>query len=145
MVEDLRIMVSNGQYGIDVREKGIFKLSLGKIKCAVCPECGYTETYIDNPESIKKPIVKVGPKSGTYKSKRDDPSKWVEIFSPECDIEVKNFSLRDIKYIASNGKTVNVAPEKIFRCEDGKLNPDYPKTTPRGGTGKVRIFQGRFE
>jgi hypothetical protein len=102
-------------------------------------------TYSFNPESIKKPIVKVGPKSGTYKSKRDDPSKWVEIFSPECDIEVKNFSLRDIKYIASNGKTVNVAPEKIFRCEDGKLNPDYPKTTPRGGTGKVRIFQGRFE
>lgn len=38
----------------DVREKGMFKSSLGKIKCAVCPACGYTETYIDNPESIKK-------------------------------------------------------------------------------------------
>lgn len=40
--------------GVDVREKGMFKSSLGKIKCAVCPACGYTETYIDNPESIKK-------------------------------------------------------------------------------------------
>jgi rubrerythrin len=53
MVEDLAVMVTNG-YGIDVREKGMFKGSLSKIKCAVCPECGYTETYIDNPENVKK-------------------------------------------------------------------------------------------
>lgn len=58
MVEDLSVMVTNGGYGVDVREKGIFKSSLGKIKCAVCPECGYAETYIDNPESIKKLIIK---------------------------------------------------------------------------------------
>ncbi len=54
MVEDLSVMVTNGGYGIDVREKGIFKTSLGKIKCAVCPNCGYTETYIENPEKIKE-------------------------------------------------------------------------------------------
>ena len=53
MVEDLSIMVSNGGYGIDVREKGIFKSSIGKIKCAACPKCGYTETYIKNTEKIK--------------------------------------------------------------------------------------------
>ncbi len=58
MVEDLSVMVTNGGYGVDVREKGIFKSSLGKSKCAVCPECGYAETYIDNPESIKKLIIK---------------------------------------------------------------------------------------
>lgn len=57
MVEDLSVMVTNGGYGVDVREKGIFKSSLGKIKCAVCPECGYTETYIDNPENIKKLVA----------------------------------------------------------------------------------------
>ena len=58
MVENLAVMVTNGGYGIDVRENGIFKGSLGKIKCAVCPECGYTETYIENTESIKKPVAK---------------------------------------------------------------------------------------
>ena len=58
MVEDLTVLVSGGGYGIDVREKGIFKGSLGKIKCAVCPECGYVETYIDNTEGIKKLIAK---------------------------------------------------------------------------------------
>ena len=34
MVEDLAVMVTNGGYGVDVREKGMFKSSLGKIKCA---------------------------------------------------------------------------------------------------------------
>ena len=54
MVDDLDVMVSAGAYGIDVREHGIFKLPIAKIKCAVCPSCGHVETYIDNPESVKK-------------------------------------------------------------------------------------------
>jgi len=58
MVEDLTVLVSGGGYGIDVREKGLFKGSLGKIKCAVCPECGYVEMYTDNTEGIKKLIAK---------------------------------------------------------------------------------------
>ncbi len=51
-------MVTNGAYGVDVRQKGMFKASLGKIKCAVCPECGYTETYIEDTENIKKLTAK---------------------------------------------------------------------------------------
>jgi len=54
MVDNLNIMVSNGQYGIDVREKGIFKWSLGKIRCAVCPNCGYVECYIKDTKKIKE-------------------------------------------------------------------------------------------
>lgn len=54
MVENLRLIVSSGQYGIDVREKGIFKWPLGKIKCAVCPNCGYVETYIEDTKKIKE-------------------------------------------------------------------------------------------
>lgn len=54
MVEDLTLKVINGGYDIDVRQDGMFKGSLGKIKCAVCPECGYAETYADDVEKIKK-------------------------------------------------------------------------------------------
>ena len=53
MVENLTMMASNGGFGIEVREKGLLKGSLGKVLCAVCPECGYTETYIENTEKIK--------------------------------------------------------------------------------------------
>ena len=58
MVENLEVMVSNGGYGIGVREKGMFKNAIGKIKCAVCPECGYTENYIENTDKIKKLVEK---------------------------------------------------------------------------------------
>ena len=54
MVQDLSVMTSGGCYGIDVREKGLFKGSLGKIKCAVCPQCGYTEFYVEDTEKLKK-------------------------------------------------------------------------------------------
>ena len=54
MVEDLAVMVTSGGCGIDVREHGIFKMPLAKIKCAVCPSCGYVETYINTSEFVKK-------------------------------------------------------------------------------------------
>ena len=53
MIENLEINVSNGAYGINVLEKGLFKKSLGKIKCAVCHKCGYLETYIDDLTKIQ--------------------------------------------------------------------------------------------
>ena len=53
MVEDLVLTVSNG-YGIDVREKGMFKTGKEKINRVVCPKCGYTELYVKNPEKIKE-------------------------------------------------------------------------------------------
>ena len=58
MVEDLNVMVSNGAYCVDVREKGMFKGSLGKVKCAVCPACGYIETYIEKTDSIRELVEK---------------------------------------------------------------------------------------
>ena len=53
MILDLKIFVSNGAYGIDIREGGFFKNSLGKIKGALCPKCGYVENYIDE-DNLKK-------------------------------------------------------------------------------------------
>lgn len=32
----------------------IFKDNLGKLKCAVCPKCGFAETYIQDTSKIKK-------------------------------------------------------------------------------------------
>ena len=54
MVEDLAVMVTNKHIGIEVREQGMFKMPLEKIKCAVCPQCGYVETYVEVSHFIKK-------------------------------------------------------------------------------------------
>ena len=48
MIEDLDVKVT---------QQGIFKENLGKLKCAVCPECGYTETYIQDTSKIKKLVL----------------------------------------------------------------------------------------
>lgn len=54
MVEGLEIKVEGSAYGLKVAETWIFKESLGKIKCSVCPKCGYTETYIEEPSKVLK-------------------------------------------------------------------------------------------
>ena len=58
MVEDLDIKVEGGAYGIKITQQGIFKDNLGKFKCAVCPECGYTEICIQDVSKVKKLILK---------------------------------------------------------------------------------------
>lgn len=52
MVGGLSVMTYG--YKIEVRTKGFLNSSLGQLRCAVCPTCGYTETYIKNPEKVKK-------------------------------------------------------------------------------------------
>lgn len=57
MVENLDVKVEGAFYGIKITQQGIFKENLGKFKCAVCPECGYIETYIEDTTKIKKLVL----------------------------------------------------------------------------------------
>lgn len=54
MIEDLEVKVEGRADGLKVTEPGIFKESLGKLKCAVCLKCGYVEAYIQDTSKIKK-------------------------------------------------------------------------------------------
>ena len=54
MIEDLDVKVEGGAYWLKVTQQGVFKENLGKFKCAVCPECGYIETYMQDTTKIKK-------------------------------------------------------------------------------------------
>ena len=58
MVEGLDVKVEGGAYGLQVTQPGIFKDNLGKFQCAVCPECGYTEMYIEDTAKIRKLTLK---------------------------------------------------------------------------------------
>ncbi len=53
MIEKLEIR-TNDAMGLSVGEKGLFKGVFGKIVAAVCPECGYLETYIEDTYKLKK-------------------------------------------------------------------------------------------
>lgn len=91
------------------------------------------------PEDFR--LVEIGPMSCTYTCNSDDPSKWVELFSPDRDISVKGFRLENVR-VLQDQKSVPLenAMQRLVRIADQKLNPDYPKTTPHGGTGKVNYI-----
>ncbi len=52
MIENL-VLSTNDAIGLSVVEKGLFKSSLGKVSAAVCPKCGYLETYVNNTDKLK--------------------------------------------------------------------------------------------
>ncbi len=54
MLEDFDVKIEGATYGIRLSQQGLFKGSLGKFKCAVCPKCGYSEIYIDNLDKLKR-------------------------------------------------------------------------------------------
>jgi hypothetical protein len=83
-------------------------------------------------------LVEIGPMSQTWNYPPDDPSKWVEVFSPDRDVTVRNFHLTSVRVKADGTmKPLADAEARLVKASDQKLNPNYPKTTPRGGTGKA--------
>jgi len=52
MKENYDVKVEGAAYGLKITKPGIFKGNLGKVHCAVCPNCGYIEFYIDDTDKI---------------------------------------------------------------------------------------------
>ncbi len=78
-------------------------------------------------------LIELGPKSQTYKHKADDPATWTEIFSPDLDCTVRSLNVSGVR---PQGAATDLSTEQVVHVIQLKPNPDYPKTTPKGGTGK---------
>lgn len=77
-------------------------------------------------------LLALGPKSQTYRP-GSDPNRWTEIFSPNLDCTVRNVSVTGVR--ARDSQT-GLPVEQVVKVIQMKPNLDYPKTTPRGGTGQ---------
>lgn len=77
-------------------------------------------------------LLAIGPKSQTYKH-GTDPARWVEIFSPDLDCTVRNVRVSGVQMHTT---TNALAIDRVVHLIHQKPNPDYPRTTPQGGTGK---------
>ena len=53
MRENYDVKVEGGAYGLKITKQGIFKDNLGKVRVAVCPECGYLEFYLEDTSKLK--------------------------------------------------------------------------------------------
>jgi hypothetical protein len=79
-------------------------------------------------------LLAIGPKSQTYKHAGSaDPARWTEIFSPDLDCTVRNVTITDVR---TRDSLTDLPIDRVVRVIEQKRNPDYPKTTPRGGIGK---------
>lgn len=94
------------------------------------------DVTLDFPVPPDYRLVLIGPLSATYTFNSPDPAKWVELFSPDRDCTVRDLRIEDVR-IRRDGELVPVPdPTTLVQVVEQTLNPDYPKTTPRGGTGK---------
>lgn len=80
-------------------------------------------------------LLAIGPKSMTYKGNATDPAKWREIFSPDRDCTVRNVSISGVRLA---GATQDLPLDRVVKVIEMQSNPEYPRTTPKGGTGKGR-------
>jgi len=87
---------------------------------------------INHPITDNWRLLAIGPKSQTW-NRAKDPARWTEIFSPDLDCTVRNVTVSGVR--ARDSKT-DLPIERVVEVIEQKLNPDYPKTTPKGGTGK---------
>jgi hypothetical protein len=78
-------------------------------------------------------LLAIGPKSMTYKITPTDPATWREIFSPDRDCTVRNVTISGVRRA---GAAEELPLERVVKVVELVPNRDYPRTTPKGGTGK---------
>lgn len=78
-------------------------------------------------------LLAIGPKSQTYQGRSTDPSSWREIFAPDRDCTVRNVRIAGVRLAGTDGE---LPLDRLVRVVEQRPNPEYPRTTPRGGTGR---------
>ncbi len=90
------------------------------------------DVEINHPITEDWRLLAIGPKSMTW-NRAKDPAKWREVFSPDLDCTVRNVTVSGVRLRDSQ---TDLPIDRVVRVIEQKLNPAYPKTTPKGGTGK---------
>jgi hypothetical protein len=89
---------------------------------------------INHPTTDDWHLLAIGPKSQTYQGGgSDNPARWTEIFSPDLDCTFRNVAVSGVRTRDSQTDLPIDRTVKVIKLQP---NPDYPKTTPKGGTGK---------
>ena len=84
-------------------------------------------------EKMGVKLIKVGPLSATWKGGKENPEEWTEVFAPDDICTAENLHIGKISF---SDRDVVPTDEKVIVCEKKQtLNPDYPNTLPKGGTG----------
>ena len=129
--EDIRFpeVSPEGFGGLPV--EGLFEV------CADVSDIKLNNISIDSPyadfEKYGVSVIKVGPLSATLKYGSENPDEWIEVFYPDNICTMRDTHIGKISFADYTATKEDV--DMIAKATHQTLNPDYPNTTPRGGTG----------
>ena len=98
--------------------------------------------YTPGAAGMARYLVSVGPKSLTWPRGKTPADGWKEVFNPNANPVVRGLSVRDVRVPdpARSGSHVPCADAaQLVHARRLSLNPEFPRTMPRGGTGHGRI------
>lgn len=113
--------------------------------CSDCSRLHLEDIFIDNTieqcDELDVKLINVGPLSAVWKNNSDNPDDWGEIFDPDAICHAEDIYLKNITFSGKPADDVS----KLTREIKMTINPDYPKTTPRGGTGYGTVRKVHME
>lgn len=122
---------NSGFHGLPVN--GIFDV------CADCHNLHFENihvlsTYADVEKRGMK-FMSVGPLSAVWTNGSENPEDWGEVFDPNAICHVEDVYFKNISFEDRKVTTQDMLSKEITMT----VNPDYPNTTPRGGTGYGKL------
>ncbi len=113
----------------DLPVNGIFDV------CANCHDLHFEDIEVlytkGDLKNKNMSFMSVGPLSAVWTNGSDDPEKWGEVFAPDSVCHVEDIYFKNVYFKDGTAKT----KEELTKEIKLHLNPDYPNTKPKGGTG----------
>jgi len=89
-------------------------------------------------------LVSVGPKALTWPRNRERDEGWFEVFNPNANPVVKGLQVQDV-FVPDPHEAGRYTPcrdiSALLHERTVYPNPDFPRTMPRGGTGRGTIAE----
>lgn len=122
---------SAGFHGLPV--KGLFEV------CADCRQLYLEDIFVKNTvedcTTLDLRLMNVGPLSAVWKNGSENPTDWGEVFDPNAVCTVDDIFMKNIFFAEKKITDLTLLTREVHM----EINPDYPKTTPKGGTGHGTI------
>ncbi len=113
----------------DLPVNGIFDV------CANCHNLHFEDIeVVYTKEALKEKnlsFMSVGPLSAVWTNGSDNPEDWGEVFAPDSVCHVDDIYFKNVVF--KDGKAAD--KNELVKTVKLEVNPDYPNTKPKGGTG----------
>lgn len=113
----------------DIPVKSLFEI------CSNCKRLHMEDIFIKNTinrcAELDVRLINVGPLSAVWKNGSDNPDDWGEVFDPDAVCHADEIYLKNISFSGEYVADTALLTREVKMT----LNPNYPKTTPRGGIG----------